>query len=69
MWTWLSGKKTTIAAVLLVLAAFLQQVVVGQWELSAAWIPKAVATLEWFGMILGGVGLTHKGVKVIKGDG
>ena len=61
-----NGKKTIIAAVMLVISAFLEQVVVGQWGVQASWIAQVIGTLDWFGMILGGVGLTHKGVKVVK---
>lgn len=63
MFDWFDGKKTIIAAALLTLAAFLDQVVVGIWGSTATWVPMAIQTLEWVGMILGGVGLAHKAVK------
>jgi len=61
----LNGKKTTVAAVVLTLAAFLDQVVVGMWGVSAGWVVNTIPTLEWIGMMLGGVGLTHKAAKAM----
>jgi len=66
LWDFLSGKKTAIGATLLFVSAFLEQVVIGQWGSQAAWIPQLIGTLDWFGMVLTGIGLSHKGVKVIK---
>lgn len=63
MFDFLDGKKTVIAAVILTLTAFLDQVLVGIWGVSWAWVPNAIATGEWIGMILGGAGLVHKAVK------
>jgi hypothetical protein len=60
---WFNGKKTTIAAVLMFLASFLMEVVVGKFGATAAWIQPTVDTLLWFGMVLGGVGLAHKAIK------
>ncbi len=64
---WFNGKKTVIATALFIISAFFDQVVIAQWGVSADWIPKLTGTLDWVGMILGGVGLTHKGIKVVKG--
>lgn len=63
---WFNGKKTVIAAAVFILSAFFDQVIVAQWDITAAWIPKFTGTLDWFGMVLGGFGLTHKGIKVIE---
>lgn len=75
-WTWLDGKKTNIAAALLIGAAILDQVVGGIWGVrpvlddagqcaANCWLPPTTATLEWIGMALGATGLAHKGVKLI----
>ncbi|MHC4676949.1 MAG: hypothetical protein ACYTBZ_31075 [Planctomycetota bacterium] len=63
MWKWLNGKKTNIAAGLLIASAVLQQVVGGIFEVNATWLPKTVATLNWVGGLLGSGGLIHKAVK------
>lgn len=67
LWQWFNGKKTVIATVLFIVSAFFDQVVVAQWGVTADWIPKLTGSLDWFGMILGGFGLTHKGMKIVKG--
>ena len=59
----LSGKKTTIGAILLFLATFMLEVVVGKWHASADWIQPTIETLQWIGMALTGIGLGHKAVK------
>lgn len=63
MWKWLDGKKTIIGSVALIVAAFLEQVIRGELQVTATWVPQAIAILQWFGMILGGVGLGHKVTK------
>lgn len=63
MWKFLNGKKTGIGAGALMLAVFLSDVVAGTMGVTADWIPKAVAILEWVGVMFGGTGLAHKGVK------
>ena len=62
-WNWLNGKKTVIAAILLVVSAILTQVVVGIFEVDAAWVTKVVETLNWVGGFIGTAGLGHKAVK------
>ena len=64
-WTWFDGKKTTIAAGVLVASAFAEQVLVGIWGVTWPWLPQAMQTADWIGMVLGGAGLVHKGVKLI----
>lgn len=63
MLEWFNGKKTIIASILLVLAAFCDQVLVGIWGAAWTWLPLLISTLEWIGMLLGGSGLIHKAVK------
>lgn len=62
---WFNGKKTVIATILFIISAFFDQVVIAQWGVTADWIPKLTGSMDWFGMILGGFGLTHKGIKVM----
>jgi hypothetical protein len=66
---WLDGKKTTIAAGLLVAAAFLDQVVIGEFHATVEWLPPTAAALEWVGMFVGGAGLTHKAIKAKLANG
>lgn len=67
-WEFLNGNKTNIAAVVLVISVFLSEVIVGIWGYDPDWMGNTIRTLDWFGMILGGVGLTHKGVKATVGN-
>ena len=62
-WKFLSGKKTAIAMVVLFAATFIVEVVIGQWGATADWLPKLVSTLNWVGMALGTVGMSHKAMK------
>ena len=63
LWNYLSGKKTTIGAILLFAAAFLTEVIVGKWGVTTSWIQPTIETLMWIGMALTGVGLGHKAMK------
>lgn len=65
IWIALSGKKTIIGSVFLTLSAFSSQVVINIWGVDVAWLPKAIDTFDWIGMILGGTGLLHKGAKAM----
>lgn len=60
---WFNGKKTIIGSVLMTVAIFLTEVVIGFWDYNPAWMPGIISTLNWVGMVLGGTGLIHKGVK------
>lgn len=68
LWQLINGKKTNTAAIVAMLSAFLSQVVVKIWGLDAAWMSNIIATIDWIVMVLGTVGLGHKGVKKIDGD-
>ena len=57
LWNWLNGKKTTIAAIIMMISAFLTEIVVNKWGITIAWIPKLIDILNYFGGILAGVGL------------
>ena len=74
-WT-LSGWKTNAGAIVLIAAAVVDQIVVGIWGygprmneagscIDRCWVAQLGQTLDWVGMALGGVGLAHKGVKLI----
>lgn len=69
MLEWLNGRKTIIGACILFASAFLDQVLVGAWGVTGDWVAPMGKTLDWFGMVVAGTGLTHKGVKVISGTG
>jgi hypothetical protein len=60
---WLNGKKTAIGAIVLFLATFLSEVVGGIWNVEALWLTNLIETLDWIGMAITGVGLTHKMAK------
>ncbi len=62
---WFNGKKTNIAALLLIVSAFLTEFVIGKWGETAEWIPKVIDVLNYLGMIFGSVGLGHKAYKSI----
>lgn len=66
-WKYLNNKKTVIGSALL-LAAVVITKMSGIWvdDPPPEWIPKLVETLEWFGGLITGVGLGHKGVKAVK---
>ena len=65
MLDFLSGYKTIIATICGIIAAFLQQVVVGQWhaEVTLTWVPHVIDVLNWIVMTLGPIGLVHKAIK------
>lgn len=63
LWEFLSGKKTTIGAILLFVATFFSEVIVGKWNATAEWIQPTIETLSWIGMALTGIGLGHKRIK------
>jgi hypothetical protein len=63
VWEWLSGKKTTIGATILLASAFCTQVVIGSWGAEQDWLPKFVETLDWVGGLITTGGLTHKLVR------
>lgn len=65
LWEFLNGKKTIIGAMLLIVGAFMGEVIVGIWGFHATVIIKMASTLNWMGMAMGGTGIFHK---LIKGD-
>lgn len=62
-WEFLNGKKTTVGAIILFVAVFLNEVVVGIWGVDTSEIHKAIQTLNWIGMPLTAGGVFHKAVK------
>lgn len=66
MWEKLNEKKTTIGAALLLVATLISGLTaIWAGENPPDWIPKLIETLQWLGGIFAGVGLTHKGFKVV----
>lgn len=63
MWEWFNGKKTVIGTLLLLFGAVVEQVLVGMWGVSGSWVGPFIQTCDWFGMLFGGTGLAHKGLK------
>lgn len=59
-WALLDGKKTLIGTVLLFIGAFITEMLIGNWQLSIASLPKIASTFNWFGMAMGGIGMAHK---------
>ncbi len=66
-WSLINEKKTTIGAGLF-LAAMILQKMSDIWMAGDApdWTPKLIESLQWFGCVFSGVGLSHKGVKAVK---
>jgi hypothetical protein len=62
----LDGKKTSIGAAVLLCAAFIDQVAIEIWDLGFSWLPRLSETLSWIGMLASGLGLSHKGVKLMQ---
>src|SRR3972149_506606 len=60
---WFNGKKTIIGSIMMTIAIFLTEVVIGIWAADWVWLPGVISTLNWVGMLLGGTGLIHKGIK------
>jgi hypothetical protein len=63
IWDYFNGKKTVIAAALLVTATFLSTLLGDTLGYQSAWLDSITELLRWIGMVLGGVGLGHKAVK------
>lgn len=68
IWNYLSGKKTSIGAIILTLAFIITQVqaqvFVSIWNIEVpSWVDKSVLTLEWIGSVFSGVGVLHKSLK------
>ena len=63
MLEWFDGKKTIIGTVLLIGGAILTEVVMGIWGIDTAEVRNSASTANWFGLVMGGTGLTHKAVK------
>lgn len=67
MLEWFNGKKTVIGACCLWVDALYQQVYQGIWHLPVTdWSTAGADTASWVGLVLGGVGLSHKGVKLYR---
>lgn len=64
-WNWLDGKKSAIGGALMFVAFILDKVVGGIWGVEGEILSKFIATFEWAGGVLTGVGLTHKGIKTL----
>lgn len=62
-WQLLSGKKTTIGAILLTLAIMLTNIA-AIWEIDSDIVQKIIETLRYIGTIATGGGLAHKIIKV-----
>lgn len=66
-WNWLSGKKTTISAVMMLVAGVVEHILLGIWDIAdatmVATIHNSADTLTYVGMAVAGLGLGHKGVK------
>lgn len=55
VWKWLSGKKTVIGTILLMLSTIIKMT-----ETDIHWLLITSSALDMLGLILGGVGLGHK---------
>lgn len=65
-WSYLNNRKTNIGAALLFLALVLEKFSeIWMDGIPPGWIVKTVNSLEWLGAVFSGVGLSHKGVKII----
>lgn len=62
IWNLLNGKKTTIAALLMLAAQALEMTGYGEWS---EVVLKLIEILNGAGISLAGIGLTHKGAKYV----
>lgn len=62
-WNWLNGKKTVIGTICMIAAIILKDVLLGIWNCNPGWLEPTLKTLEYFGVLMGGVGMVHKGMK------
>ena len=63
---WFNGKKTIVATVLFMTAAFVEEIVVGQFGAvyaMPAWVALVGAAVKWIAVALGATGLGHKYMK------
>ena len=66
LWAWFDGKKTTIGAVILMIPALINEVLIGIWNLPPhPWLEIA-GTCSWIGLVIAGGGAIHKAQKAIK---
>jgi len=65
LWEYFNGKKTIVGTCCLLTSAFGYQVVMGIWDIGATsyYFSNSLNTLDWLGMALGGIGLSHKAIK------
>lgn len=68
LWEYFNGKKSVIGGAILTFAFFVnqfdQQVLIGYWHIvNPIWYQPLLDTVDWFGAVLGGVGIIHKAVK------
>lgn len=67
LWSFFNNKKTSIGAALMLGAMVVQQAAdIWTGPASPEWIVKLIETLQWLGGLFGGVGLSHKTVKVMR---
>ncbi len=60
---WVKNNKTYTATLCMMGGIFVTEVVVGIWHYEPVWVLNTAKTFEWFGLLLGGVGLAHKKIK------
>lgn len=63
-WNFFNGKKTVIGLLCMYGVMFINEVVIDIWAIDSPALPKIAKTLGWLGLIIGGGGLIHKGIKV-----
>lgn len=63
IWNYLNGKKTSIGTAAFIAACVMNEVVKGIWHVEHPFIDPSIETLNWVGMVFGGIGLTHKAMK------
>lgn len=65
-WNWLSGKKSAIGGFLFLLSWGITEILIGEWGIATAVLPKIVGTLDKIAALITGTGGGHKAVKFIK---
>lgn len=63
LWRWFDGKKTVIGTIFLFIATIINEVVIAIIGLNFPWLVITAKVFSYFGLMFGGVGVTHKGVK------
>lgn len=63
IWAFLDGKKTYIGTAFLFAGTFFSEVLISMWHIKYSWAAPMASTLNWIGMAMTGIGVSHKAIK------